>query len=281
MPDDSSLENANLISTSDISNETEKLMIEKICKLKKLKEISFNIYCTNIEDFSKINYNNSSLEKIIIGIKKESQIANFSGLISKFNNLSEIKVDFQAGEEYFNVNLKINENYNYKINKLHISGCGAYNIELYCGPYSNLVELKLYENGNITNLKDTFPLFKENCQITFNKLNNFQFINMELSTEPCPFEVINNLYNNLDKTPNLKNITIKCFSTEMDKEYYKKFIRKLLEMKLDSITFDIHKMDEEDDSLGDNYTLEELKEIYPLILEDKEYNIIKYEIEEE
>ena len=104
---------------------------------------------------------------------------------------------------------------------------------------------------------------------------------MELSTEPCPFEVINNLYNNLDKTPNLKNITIKCFSTEMDKEYYKKFIRKLLEMKLDSITLDIHKMDEEDDSLGDNYTLEELKEIYPLILEDKEYNIIKYEIEEE
>ena len=281
LPDDSSLENANLISTSDISNETEKLMIEKICKLKKLKEISFNIYCTNIEDFSKINYNNSSLEKIIIGIKKESQIVNFSGLISKFNNLSELKVDFQAGEEYFNVNLKINENYNNKINKLDISGCGAYNIELYCGPYSNLVELKLYENGNITNLKDTFPLFKENCQITFNKLNNFQFINMELSTEPCPFEVINNLYNNLDKTPNLKNITIKCFSTEMDKEYYKKFIRKLLEMKLDSITLDIHKMDEEDDSLGDNYTLEELKEIYPLILEDKEYKIVKYEIEEE
>ena len=67
----------------------------------------------------------------------------------------------------------------------------------------------------------------------------------------------------------------------MNKEYYKNFIKKLLEMRLDSITLDIHQMDEEDDSLGDNYTFEELKQIYPLILEDKKYNIAKYEIEME
>ena len=281
LPEISSLENAYLISTTSNNLETEKLMFEKICKLQKLKEISFDIYTANIEDISNINYNNPSLEKMYIGIKKELQNVNFSGLINKFKNLSELKVDFQAGEEYFTVNLKIKENSNCKINKLYISGCGATNIELYCGPYSNLVELKLYENGNITNLKDTFPLFKENCPIIFHKLTNFHFINMELSTEPFPFEIINNLYNNLDKMPNLNNITIKCYSSEMNKDYYKQFIKKLLEMKLDSITLDIHQMDEEDDSLGDNYTFEELKEIYPLILKDKKYNIAKYEIDME
>ena len=281
LPDTSSLEKAYLISTISNNLETEKLIFEKICKLQKLKEISFDIYTANIEDILNINYNNPSLEKMYIGIKKELQNANFYGLINKFNNLSELKVDFQAGEEYFTVNLKIKETNNCKVNKLYISGCGASNIELYCGPYLNLVEIKLYENGNITNLKDTFPLFKENCPIIFNKLTNFHFINMELSTEPFPFEVINNLYNNLNKMPNLKNITIKCYSSEMNKDYYKHFIKKLLEMKLDSITLDIHQMDEEDDSLGDNYTFEELKEIYPLILKNKKYDIAKYEIEME
>ena len=281
LPDNSTLENAYLISTTINSIETEKLIIEKICKLKKLKEISFDIYSASIEDISNINYSNSSLEKMYIGIKKELKNANFYNLISKFSNLLELKIDFQAGEEYFEVNLKIKEKNNYKINKLNISGCGVSNIELYCGPYSNLVELELNENGNITNIKDTFPLFRENCQIIFDKLINFHFINMELATEPFPFEVIKNLYNNLDKIPNLKNVTIKCYSSEMNKEFYENFIRKLLEMKLDSITLDIHQMDQEDDALGGSYSFEKLKEIYPSILLDKKYDIFKYEIEME
>ena len=53
-----------------------------------------------------------------IGIKKEFKKANFSGFISKFENLSELKIDFQGGEEYFYVNIIINENKNCKINKL-------------------------------------------------------------------------------------------------------------------------------------------------------------------
>ena len=57
-----------------------------------------------------------------IGIKKELKNANFYNLISKFSNLLELKIDFQAGEEYFEVNLKIKEKNNYKINKLNISG---------------------------------------------------------------------------------------------------------------------------------------------------------------
>ena len=104
---------------------------------------------------------------------------------------------------------------------------------------------------------------------------------MELATEPFPFEVIKNLYNNLDKIPNLKNVTIKCYSSEMNKEFYENFIRKLLEMKLDSITLDIHQMDQEDDALGGSYSFEKLKEIYPSILLDKKYDIFKYEIEME
>lgn len=271
------LENANINSTIDNNAEIEKSMIEKICKLKKLKEVSFDIYNINLEVISNINYKNSSLNKMCIHIKNEFQNANFYGLINKFENLLELSLEFQGGEEYFESNLKIIENDKCKINKFSISGCGVHNIELYCGPYSNLIELKLDENGKISNLKDSFPLFQNNCQIKFDKLNNFTFINKELSIEPVPFEVLNNLYNNVDKIPNLKNIYINCYSSEMNKEFYEKFIKKLLEMKLDSITFEVQKMgNEEINDLNDFYKLEELKEIYPLVLTDKKYNIKKY-----
>ena len=270
------LENANINSTIDNNAEIEKSMIEKICKLKKLKEVSFDIYNINLEVISNINYKNSSLNKMCIHMKNEFQNANFYGLINKFENLLELNLEFQGGEEYLESNLKIIENDKCKINKFSISGCGVHNIELYCGPYSNLIELKLDENGIISNLKDSFPLFKNNCQIKFDKLNNFTFINKELSIEPVPFEVLNNLYNNLDKIPNLKNIYINCYSSEMNKEFYEKFIKKLLEMKLDSITFEVQKMgNEEINDLNDFYKLEELKEIYPLVLTDKKYNIKK------
>ena len=277
LTDESSLENAHLETTNaDYKNEKE--FIEKIFKLKKIKEVNFDIYSLNLETISNININNSSLNKMHIGIKNEFENANFSGLISKFSNLSEFKIDLQAGEEYFNVNIKINENKNCKINKLCISGCGVHNIELCCGTYSKLLEIKFEENGNITNLKDVFPLFKENCQIIFNELNTFYFMNKDLSTEQVPFEVLNNLYNNLDKMPNLKALCIICFCNEMKNELYEKFIKKLLEMKLDSITLELHIFNEEGDfDRGDDYTLEELKEIYPLTLDNKEYNIMKYE----
>lgn len=275
----SSLENANL-ETNNRNGENEKEIIEKICKLKKLKEVSYNIYSSNLEEFSNIKFNNSSLTKMNIGIKKELQNANLSGLITKFNNLSELKIDFQGGDEYFNVNLRIDENKNCKINKLFISGCGVDNIELCCGPFSNLIELKLQENGNISNLKDVFPLFQENCQILFKDLTTFNFLNKDLSTEPIPFEVLVNLYNNLDKIPNLKDLSIICYCNEMNEEFYEKLIKKLLEMKLDSIELEIYKYNEEEDGgLGECYTLEELKEIYPLTLIDKKYNIMKYEKE--
>ena len=270
------LENANINSTIDNNAEIEKSMIEKICKLKKLKEVSFDIYNINLEVISNINYKNSSLNKMCIHMKNEFQNANFYGLINKFENLLELNLEFQGGEEYFESNLKIIENDKCKINKFSISGCGVHNIELYCGPYSNLNELKLDENGKISNLKDSFPLFQNNCQIKFDKLNNFTFINKELSIEPVPFEVLNNLYNNLNKIQNLKNIYINCYSSEMNKEFYEKFIKKLLEMKLDSITFEVQKMgNEEINDLNDFYKLEELKEIYPLVLTDKKYNINK------
>ena len=100
-------------------------------------------------------------------------------------------------------------------------------------------------------------------------------MNIEIFHEEIPFEILNNLYHNLDKIPNLKNIGINCFC-KITKNFHKQFVKKLLEMKLDSINFKIQENNEEDYVECDEYTLEELKEIYPLTLNDKNYSIVKY-----
>ena len=73
-----------------------------------------------------------------------------------------------------------------------------------------------------------------------------------------------------------------CICNGIDKEFYEKFIKKLLGMKLDSIKFNIIKKDEEEQIIDtDNYTDEELIELYPDALTNKDYIISKYpEIEE-
>ena len=87
---------------------------------------------------------------------------------------------------------------------------------------------------------------------------------------------------NLTKITNLKIFEFYCICSEINKELYDKFITKLLEMKLDSIKFSIIKKDEEEQIIDtDNYTDEELIELYPDALTNKNYIISKYpEIDE-
>ena len=85
------------------------------------------------------------------------------------------------------------------------------------------IELKLDQIGFLTNLKDIFPLFQKNCKIKFDKLNTFCL--SQFSEGEYPFEIFENLFNNLDKIPNLKNFEINCCSDDIDNEIYEKFKR--------------------------------------------------------
>ena len=280
LTDSSILNKANLSSVAtnyDKKDEIEKKMIEKIMKLKTLKEITFDIYSNVFEDIFDSKFKNSSLEKMNIGIRELHENFEYKKLIEKFENLSELNVDFNLGEEEPGyTELKIEECKNCKIDKLSISGFASQKIELICGPYSNLVKINLNEICNLINMKEIFPLFSDNCHIIFYNLKDFYYKNYDVLPEEIPFEILNNLYHNLDKVPNLKNIQINCFS-KINKDFYKQFVKKLLEMKLDSIDLKIYQKDEDGDWYEEGeYTLEELRQIYQHISNDKNYSISRY-----
>ena len=265
------------------SEDIEKQMIGKIFKLKHLKNINFCL--RNNIDFEEIieeNKINNSLKQMHIMLFEYIESSKISEFTKKFENLSELKIHINIGEEESIMELNIREDKKCKIEKLSLYGFGFEKVELTCGPYSDLIELELNENGEISNLEESFPLFQENCDTKFNKLTKFIYTNWEIAQFETPLTVIENVYNNLNKITNLKIFEFYCICNEIDKELYEKFIKKLLEMKLDSINFSIIKKDEEEQIIDtDNYTHEELIELYPDVLTNKNYIISKYpEIEE-
>ena len=284
LTENSLVENIDLIGVEeDTSEDIEKKTIEKIFKLKHLKDIKFCInYSIALGEILEENETNKSLENMHIMFKEIMEGSNISEFIKKFENLSELKIHINIGEEESIMELNIKENEKCKIDKLSINGFGFEKFEIICGLYSNLIEIELNENLEISNLEESFPLFQKNCDIKFNKLTKFIYSNWELAQFETPLEVIENVYNNLTKTPNLKNFEFVCICNGISKELYEKFIKRLLEMKLDYIKFNITKKDEERNIIDtDNYTAEELIELYPDTLTNKNYIISKYpEIEE-
>ena len=284
LTENSLVENIDLIGVEeDTSEDIEKKTIEKIFKLKHLKDIKFCInYSIDLGEILEENETNKSLENMHIMFKEIMEGSNISEFIKKFENLSELKIDINIGEEESIMELNINEDEKCKIDKLSINGFGFEKFEIICGLYSNLIEIELNENLEISNLEESFPLFQKNCDIKFNKLTKFIYSNWELAQFETPLEVVENVYNNLTKTPNLKNFEFVCICNGISKELYEKFIKRLLEMKLDYINFNITKKDEERNIIDtENYTDEELIELYPDTLTNKNYKISKYpEIEE-
>ena len=284
LTENSLVENIDLIGVEeDTSEDIEKKTIEKIFKLKHLKDIKFCInYSIDLREILEENETNKSLKNMHIMFKEIMEGSNISEFIKKFENLSELKIDINIGEEESIMELNINEDEKCKIDKLSINGFGFEKFEIICGLYSNLIEIELNENLEISNLEESFPLFQKNCDIKFNKLTKFIYSNWELAQFETPLEVVENVYNNLTKTPNLKNFEFVCICNGISKELYEKFIKRLLEMKLDYINFNIIKKDEERNIIDtENYTDEELIELYPDTLTNKNYKISKYpEIEE-
>ena len=296
LSDSDKLENI-IISNTDIKKN------KSLSKFKNLEKCELTNYRNNqnfkeIIDFSKlINLKNlvclshdfifltenSLVENIdLIGVEEDTSEDIEKKTIEKIFKLKHLK-DIKFCINYSIVmELNINEDEKCKIDKLSINGFGFEKFEIICGPYSNLIEIELHENLEISNLEESFPLFQKNCDIKFNKLTKFIYSNWELAQFETPLEVVENVYNNLTKTPNLKNFEFVCICNGISKELYEKFIKRLLEMKLDYIKFNITKKDEERNIIDtENYTDEELIELYPDTLTNKNYKISKYpEIEE-
>ena len=120
---------------------------------------------------------------------------------------------------------------------------------------------------------DYFPIFNDKCNVIFKSLKYFQFIQDSYAMD---FNVLKNLYQNLDYMPNLKYFELKCYQKDINEEFINNFIKKILSTDLDivklALTKDKFFLNKLRYKKYKEYSLNELKEIYPNV------NINKFKI---
>ena len=251
----------------------EKEMFSKILSLKKLELAEFYIKELDNDEILNIPGENNSLKTLIIHWINVDKDCNLLNIQAKFPNITKLKIkpDFVENENEQPIKLEIKEDKNCKITCFSLCNKLEKNIKFNCAPFTDLVKVNIKNSDIISNLKDAFPLFKENSKDKFLSLKKFKFYN----SNNIDVDILRNLYNNLDNLPLIRNIHIECLSKEMDEVLHKKFIEKLLSLKLDKLTFIIKKNDFDDDE--ELYENEELEKICPGINFDKyqELNINK------
>ena len=112
----------------------------------------------------------------------------------------------------------------------------ANNIILYCNSFENLKEFDFQSENEIINLNN-IPFFDKDCNIIFNSLTHFKF--SENSKYVMNIDILNNLYNNIDKMPKLKSFYLYCFINDIEKNFYMEFIQKILSLGLEYIKVSI------------------------------------------
>ena len=237
-----------------INSETEIKMIKAIILLKNLKEVSFDLLKINNNELSKITGSNYSIIKL--GIKIRSNII-IDNLLDKFPNLSELDLNSEL-KKISPITIEIKENSKCKINKLKIKLYSVQNIKLFCQSFDTLEKFDFSFNNEIKNVIEILPLFNFKCKNIFKNLNSFSFQQLSKNIK-IDKDLLKILYINLDKMPNLKNFIFVCYQSDIKKDFYEKFIVKLLSLKLYSISLQINK----DIFTKEKYSETELKEIYP------------------
>ena len=198
----------------------------------------------------------------------------------KFPNLEHFiieKENYDTRYNDYNDYIGLIENSKYKVKNVKIDCYKCHDIKLYCDKYENLTNISISiksQNTKIKNLK--FPLFNDICNIVFHSLIEF-----ELDSDKLDLCIVENIYKNFDKLPNLKYFYIRCITPEIDKEFHKKFIIKILSsFKLNKINIFIKKEDIFCTNLQ-YFTFNELKEIYPKIKQRKYKDIEIYKLTKE
>ena len=159
------------------------------------------------------------------------------------------------------INLEIKEQEKCKINKLNLNIEENKNIKFFITSYDNLKELRIKLFDTIKNMENTIPIFNEKCNVIFKSLKIFNFQNYNYYNN-IDFKIIENLYNNMNNMPNLEDLFLTVVQENMNEEFFKKFVVKILSLpKLKKIYFSI----QTDMKREIPYSEEEIKEIYPNI----------------
>ena len=255
-----SLENLEIKTSSFISKEMEKKMIEILLLIKTLKKVKFELSEINNDDISKIKGENTSLKKLNITWKNENSDCILYNLQSKFPNLSNLKIN-EDTKNLFNptINIEIIENLNCKVNKLKLYLKNR-NTKIFCGSFENLAKIKIFNINKQINLEKSLPIFNYKCPVIFNSLLSFEFT--DYTEEGINIETLNNLYNNINKMPYLLYFSIDCVVKELKKDLYIKFIQKMTSLKLKELHI-IIKINKYIDNW--EYSKKEIRKICPII----------------
>ena len=212
--------------TSDFSNtrEKEKKIIEKIISMKSLKEVNLSLKKLS-NDIIDIPGENCSVQKLEIYWDKKEPECDIINLQKKFPNITNFSLSINSLNS-FDINLRIEENKNCKINSLSLYG-GHSNVNLYCVPFENLVEFELLMNINnnkVNGIKKNLPFMQKNCNLIFKAMTSFKF-----TIGKIDYELLDIIIDNLEKMPNLKTLEFKC-ETQVDicdKKIYDKINKKI------------------------------------------------------
>ena len=251
---------------NNISADVEKKTLEKILSTKTLKRVLYGLSSYSYDSLLKIQGENSSIEKLSLIYTNTNEYL-INSFISKFPNVDDlILAVFNSEFEREKIYLEIKEDPKSKIKKFELNIRNNNRIKFNCSSYGNLTNVTFNINGEVNNLKDSFPIFNIKNNVIFKSLLSFRFTIPELS-----LDILEAIYNNIDKMPNLENFTLKCVIKDITEDYYEKLIYKLLKKNLKSIELNIKKEPIESEL---NYSKEEIMEINDC-LEPNNINQIK------
>ena len=230
--------------------EEEIKLINAIINKESLKSVTFELKYIGNKKLKKINKKNGNITYIKLRLSVyELDIQYF---IRLFPNLKELYLDtFSLSAEEECVRFENDEKIKLDTISLSVISCDK---SIYFS-FKNIKNIFLLDIDFINT--DILPLFNDECNINFDLLEKL-FI--RCTGGYSYIEALQNFYNNVDKCKNLKELSIELI-TDIDKEFYLKFIEKMLSKKLRFFLIFI-----DNEILSDDfYTLKELKDMFPNI----------------
>ena len=212
-----------------------KNIIKKICSFKTIKNI--NLELKKIKEI--IMEVISPCESVTnMTIKIETILGNslesINNLYKIFPNLLKIIIDvsnkYYLYNNYFN-KIKIEENLNSKIKEIYCKISSNVCINIYCQSFETVKALYIKSVDNLKNLDKVFPVFNNKCDINLVSLN---YLHIEIQKGNIDVKILENIYNNIDKMPNLKYLYLYFIISDINitKKFYDELIKKILDLDL-------------------------------------------------
>jgi hypothetical protein len=208
--------------------------MEKLISMDSLNEIDIILRKINHKDIAEIKGENHSVKEICINWKNKNDCLLIS-LQEKFLKLNNLKVKLGDMKIDKMAYCKIKENRKCNTHEININCQGYGNIEFNVESLENLFNVNLSFDSYINSLEYLFPLFNDKCNVNFNLLTHFSFTYF-----PCLIDmnIINNIINNTDKIPNIKEFYFRV-CCEGEEEIIEKLFKKILSLNLNYAKIEI------------------------------------------